>query len=287
VSRFLRVGALMTAAAGLVLSSAMPAFAATIPAAGAARPAAAAGPGVSIKATSPFAPVRGDVYVAYLDGGDGTALITGQITGARAGEVIRLYAQSFPFSRAATREQTQVLQSGGTVPYTFSVQPRVATRFTVKLFRSRQAATPLAQSTPRPVYVADGGSASRPARCGRPVCRQAIHVTIRLPQSAVPTEMAKHWYVYLTVKLGRPGGKNPSAPTWLYLDGQASQSAVTRLSPTSYKLTISFSFRIGNHRYSYGWTACTKDTETTDGIGLPRHHGCGDPKVRASTAYLG
>ena len=293
--RVLRVGAILAAAAGMVMSATIPAWSATIPSAPAASPAAAspaavspaAAPAVSIRATSNFRPVTDDVYVSYLNGSSGQAVITGSVTHARAGEIIRLYAQSFPFRKPGAREQQQMLATGGTFPYTFEVKPRIATRYTVKLFRRRGAAQPLAVSGTRAVYVVDGGHTGKPQGCSRPVCQQHIKVTIALPASAVGTEEAKPWFVYVGVRLGHPGGGDPKAPAFLRLDSSATASAPVPKSHNSYMITLSFSFRIDNHRFNWRWTACTKDTESADGIGLPGHHGCGAAKVSAKVGYLG
>lgn len=297
--RVLRAGAILAAAAGMVMSVAMPAWSATVPSSAAATPAAAptvpgsaaatpaAAPTVSIHATSNFAAVTGDVYVSYLDGGDGQAVITGSVANARAGEVIRLYAQAFPFNKRGTRVQQQKLISNGTDPYTFEVTPRIATRFTVRLFRSRGSSSPLAVSGTRAVYVVDGGHTGRPQRCSRPACQQHIKVTIAVPANAVRTEEAKPWFVYIGVRLGRRGGSTPKAPRYLRLDSQATASAPVNLSRNSYEVTLSFSFQIGNKPYSWRWTACTQDSESRDGTGLPGHHSCGNAKVPVSISYLG
>lgn len=281
----MRVGAILAAAAGMVMSAVMPAWSATVPNSVAASPATA--PGVSINATSNFSPVGHDVYVSYLDGGDGQALISGQVTHARAGEIIRLYAQSFPSTRRGAREQQQSLATGGTVPYTFEVKPRIATRYTVRLFRRRGAAQPLAQSGTRAIYVVDGGHTGRPQNCSRPVCRQHITVTISLPATAVRHEEAKPWFVYLGVRLGHAGGASPKAPRFLVLQHSATVSAPKAVSRNSYQVTLGFSFRIGNDRFAWRWTACTQDTESADGTGLPGHHGCGAGKISANFRYLG
>lgn len=283
--RVLRVGAILAAAAGMVMCAAMPAWSSTIPSASAAAPAAA--PAVSIRATSNFRPVTGDVYVSYLNGGNGQAVITGSVTHARPGEIIRLYAQSFPFKQRGAREQQQTLATGGTVPYSFEVHPRIAIRFTVRLYRRPGAAKPLATSGTRAVYVVDGGHTGKPQRCSRPVCQQHIKVTIDLPASAVRTEEAKPWFVYIGLRLGHPGGGNPKAPRFLRLDSQATSSPPQAVSRNSYEVTLNFSFEIDNHRYSWLWTACTKDTESADGTGLPGHHACGTARIPAKFGYLG
>jgi len=294
--RVLRAGAVLVTAVGIALSAAMPAWSATVPSHATARLATvpgsaaaspAAAPAVSIHATSNFKPVSGKVYVSYLNGGDGQAIITGSITHAKAGEIIRLYAQAFPFTKPGAREQQQPVASSGTAPYTFQVKPRIATRFTVRVFRQRGAAQPLASSGTRAVYVVDGGHTGKPQRCSRPTCKQNIHVTIALPASAVNTEKAKHWFVYIGLRLGRRGGPTPKAPAYLRLDSQATASAPKPLSRNSYEVTLSFSFQIGNLPYRWLWTACTQDSESSDGTGLPGHHSCGNAKVRANIGYLG
>jgi hypothetical protein len=60
-----------------------------------------------------------------------------------------------------------------------------------------------------------------------------------------------------------------------------------RVSAGEYRYTVTFSFRIGNDGYSFGWATCTRDTEPQDGFGLPGHHGCGDKRVLETSRYQG
>jgi hypothetical protein len=71
------------------------------------------------------------------------------------------------------------------------------------------------------------------------------------------------------------------------LDTHATISRATRTSVGSFARTISWSFRIGNDGYNFLPGLCTKDTEATDGLGLPGHHGCGNSKISATVGYLG
>jgi hypothetical protein len=60
-----------------------------------------------------------------------------------------------------------------------------------------------------------------------------------------------------------------------------------KLSADTYSLTISFTFEIGNKAYSWNWSACSRDTVDQNGLGVPGHHGCGDPRIRTSLDYAG
>jgi hypothetical protein len=289
VSRFLRAAAVLAAAAGLTMTIAIPASGSTVPlpARAGAAPAVKTPPSISISASSQWKRVDGAVYVSFLSGQtQGTALITGTVFHARAGEQIRLFSQSFPFTERGTRQQTQPLAVNGSNPYTFEVKPRVATRYTVELFRRNGATKQLARSGTRFVYVVYGGATARAKRCGRPTCHQAIKTTIRLPVAAFGRESVKPWFVYIGVRLGPPGG-HPATPKWLRLDTAATVSPAQKVDANSYQLTLSFSFQIGNHSVSWIWTACTQDTESADGIGLPGHHGCSMKQLRANHGYLG
>jgi hypothetical protein len=50
---------------------------------------------------------------------------------------------------------------------------------------------------------------------------------------------------------------------------------------------ISYRFYVGNDGYYWWWTACTKDTEAIDGLGLPGSHSCGVQRVSSTVSYLG
>src|SRR5690348_5858193 len=116
VPRFLRAAAIATIAAGVIISGPAAALASPVPAAhgratapAGAPVAPAVGPRVSIGAKSSFPAWKGHVYVSYLKGGYGNALVTGTVRHARAGQVIRLIAQGFPYSQPGIRVQSQTL----------------------------------------------------------------------------------------------------------------------------------------------------------------------------------
>lgn len=243
------------------------------------------GPTLTIAATTKGGPLVGYAAVAYKSGAYATATIGGSITGAVVGEVVKLYAQPFPYKKAAVLAGSTTLSSvSAPTPYSFSATPAVATRYQAELFASASAATPLATSAVQNVYVLSGGTVAGIKKCAVPTCHEAITITIVVPASTLAIEMAKHVYPYFAVNVA---ASNAPAPKWLYLNGgSAKVSKTAKVAAEKFKLTISFTFKVGRASYYWDWTACSKDSVTVDGLGLPGHHGCGNAKV-GSTAYLG
>jgi len=252
-------------------------------------PAQAAGTAITIAATSKIGPVTGYVVVEYRGGKDASARIHGTITGATAGEVATLYAQSFPYAKVPAPVGSATLRAAGTTAYSFTVTPTLATRYQVKLFARKTAARPLATSPVKNVYVSFGGTMTTSGPCGPPTCHVTSHVFLIVPSSALQVEMSKRFYSYFAVRFGPPHGPTPPLPEWLYLNaGHASFTAAQRISADEFEKTVTFSFAIGaNSSESVAWLVCTRDTLSEDGIGLPGHHGCGSSRIRRTVNYLG
>jgi hypothetical protein len=272
-SSWTRGAAVLTVAAGLTLSLAGPAV---------AGPA----PSVLIGARSAIRPVTHDVYVEFHGGKFARATIFGVAENASKGEVLRLMARPFPFRKAPVREQSLTLPGGGSQPYAFTVSPSIATRYTVGLYRHASDTKPITVSNVQPVYLIEGGTSSRPNECQHPVCHQKITLTLIVPASALAGEAAKHWYIYVGVRTG-PAGRTPPEPARLGLDAKATASAAKKLSASSFRTTLRFSFKVGTKGFRWLWTACLRDTEATDGLGLPGSHGCGAKRIKSDTRYLG
>lgn len=247
--------------------------------------AQAAGPTISVAASTKLPLVTHDAVVLYQGGAYASANIHGTIAGAGTGEVARLYAQPFPYNKAATAVATVTLKAS-TASYSFTVSPSLATHYWVKLFKSKTATAPVAASSLQNVYVTLANVETGLKACGRPTCTDTITFTTKVPSSALSTELAKQVYAYFGLTLSKSG--IPKPPTILTLNGgKASVSKATRLSATQYKFTIKFTFTVGNEIYQWLWNECSKDTVTEDGIGLPGTHSCGASQISASTLYLG
>jgi hypothetical protein len=269
----------MAAAGGLIASGA----------AAVAYAAPAQAPVVSISAKSPLPVISHDVFVVYEAAkGFGTVTISGSVSESTVGQVAALYAQPFPYSKAATAAagQTQTLATSTTpTAYSFTASPTIATRYTVEVLPSSTVSTPVVgQSAPTTVYVVTDQT-GKSSKCGRPVCHLTLRIYTHLPHSAYRTEAKQKWYFYFAVN--RSSTHIPPFPKWIYLERRARISAAKRVSPTEFERTITWSFRVGNDAYAYDLNFCSKGLESKDGINLPGTHGCGAKKVRSNTRYLG
>jgi hypothetical protein len=240
-------------------------------------------PTVTIAAKAFFPPVTGDVFVLFhAPARFSRAHIHGTISGASSGEVARLFAQ--PFRKAASPVAAVTL-TAATSTYSFTVAPTLATRYQVKVFANSTATTPLALSAVRTVFVSNLMVPSPFIRCSRPVCREKIRVVEFVPPSTLRTEISKRWFFYFGLNLSPT--MVPPPPKFLTLDTHATISRPVRVSAGSFAVTISWSFRIGNDGFNFNDNFCNRDTESTDGLGLPGHHSCGASRISATIEYLG
>jgi hypothetical protein len=251
---------------------------------------AATSPAISISVSSGLK-LFGDVVVQWANPGLDTVTVSGRLSPAAAGEVLRLFAQPFPFRKPpqAVPGQSRVLRSRkAVVSYVFHGAPHIATRYSVRVYASRTATKALASSGTQSVYEVSNetyqGWRSCNTRGNRPICHQTLRLFTEVPASAYKPESIKHLYVYLGITLG-PRLPLPAPKTLSLIS--ATVSKALRLSGTKFEQIVRFSFRVNNDAYSPLFTYCTKGTQAEDGLGLPGHHGCGSHKVSSSAVYLG
>ena len=240
-----------------------------------------------LTADSSIQSVDGYVLVEYLGGSDASARLSGEIKGVRHGEVVKLYAQPFPYTRKPAVASSAVLQPVGRLAnYAFTVTPSLATRYTVKLFADGSATASAGTSPTRTVYVETFSTFSKPESCSTAACHLSFQIHEIVPPSALQAEITKPWNFYFGLALDP--NKEPPPPSVLQLGAGSPQIGTpVRLSATEFEVTISFSFQSGNDAATWSYNACTADSETQDGLGLPGHHGCGDPHIPHSPPYLG
>jgi hypothetical protein len=256
--------------------------AAALPVALTATTAAAATKTVSVGIVtgSGLAKVSGHTLVLYRGpAGTRTATVSGRVTGASHGDKATLEFKSF--GGTFTKGPSQRLSGGR---YSFTVGPETVTSYRVRVSGPGISGAPV--SGVRNVYVEGLGNVTGKRRCTRPVCHITLHLYVSVPARAYRTEAAKHWYLYLGLRLS--SWRTPPAPRFLGLDTTATASAPKRRHLWQFEVTLHYKFRIGR-KDGYTWRVnfCTRDSVTTDGLGLPGHHGCGDKRISATTGYLG
>ena len=242
-----------------------------------------------ITARSGLAPQSGDVWVMYGDGGAAQAQVYGEVEGARRGYVARLYAQPFPFTAKPAAVASVTLHPAHKLaPYAFKVTPALATRYYVSVFASRKSKRLLGSSPTAAVYVATTMTHTTARACSRPTCHETFTLKVRVPPSALGTELAKRWYTYFGLTLSK-SATLPKGPAMLQLGaGTPKIGTPRRVSADEYAVTVTFSFPIGKKgANTWFWAACAPDSETADGIGLPGAHGCGAKAIPAVHSYLG
>jgi serine/threonine-protein kinase len=245
-----------------------------------------------IAAASRIAPVTGDDYVIYRAGTNASARVHGEVSHVTRGETAELYAQPFPDRHAPVPVGSVVLKASRSgAAYAFTVTPSLATRYYVELFPSSSATTPLARSRTVTIYVTRDVSGGRAPKCANPLCPPVVHMHVFVPASAIGTELSKRWYTYVgpapgaAVKLQLLGPGNPKVRQLLKaVSPQVSRPR--RVSATQFDLTLRFPSGYGQVLSLWHFAACTADTETRDGLGLPGRHQCGASSVPPAS-YLG
>jgi hypothetical protein len=278
-ARFWRLAVIITTAGGLSLAGAGTALAG-----GGAR----ADLDVTIGTASTFIPVSGDTLVRYgAPAPQDSAHVSGLVTGIPPGLTLlvgTLLEEKFGETTfTATKEQANLQPLDGSAAYTFPVTPDAATSYEVEVSQTATSA-PLRISGPRTVYVIPDVTTAG-LTCARPACSGQLVITAHVPPAAFGTESLKKLNVY--TGLSTLVGSTPAEPDTLSLAGTA--RTVTR---DAAKSTIQYSYRYGfsiGSADGYQWRInyCTPDAETTDGIGLPGQHHCGDPTVSTADPYLG
>jgi hypothetical protein len=257
-------------------------------------PAAQASPAASIitiNATSPNYPhlpakdhgkVDGHAVVVFKLAPANTATISGTVMTTAANDTATLMAE--PFGKTTyTAAGSVPLTTIGANPYSFSVTPSLATHYKVKV-----TGTDSATSSSVTVYVTPKTAAPQKwvrNKCTTRRCTFSFRLYVTLPKSAFKTESRKHFYLYLAV--GELRGRKPVLPKDYTLSKTAKASRAIRVNSGEYRLTLTFFVPIRNARTIWVVNACTKDTETKDGMGLTGHHGCGNKHVARNALYLG
>jgi len=209
-----------------------------------------------------------------------TAIISGDVTGAADGDVVTLLAEPFGAKAFAPTGTPITLSSpAATTPYSFAVQPSVATKYEVQVSTSGTVDVTSSVAT---VYVGYSVAYGKNhTKCTRTTCTFWYLGYTFVPASAYNTEAPKHLYLYLSVGY-------PRLPKYYTLSKNAKATKAKKINSGEYVQTLTFHIKLRHGGYAT-WSTfwCTKDTETGDGLGLPGHHGCGDKTISDKVVYVG
>ena len=222
-------------------------------------------------------------------GKDASARISGQITDAKSGQVTRLYAQPFPYRHAPAWLPCLPCTRPALLHTTRSRWLQTLPPVTrSEVFKNRTVAKPLTTSRATTVYVTvETGSPGHRRKCRRPLCHQTFHVRVLRPhRPRSPPRWLQQWQPYFALSYAQ--AQQPPTPQaskcWAVALRRSPSCA--RISADEYSWYISFSFSAGQRGYAWNWSACTKTSEATDGIGLPGPTGCGSERIHASVPGL-
>lgn len=281
MSRIWRLAAPVAVAGGLIAAGVAPAAQAS--------PAAV---NITISATSPHYPgaVHGKVFgfalVVYKAsvGHLNTGFISGNITGAAKGDMATLWQEPFGSSTFSATTSSITLAGPTATPYNFAVQPSLATKYKVKV---TAGAIPVKTSATQTVFVTEGsGKPSTGTKCRSGHCRTSLKLLIIVATGkAFRTESGKPWHFYFVLDPRFPN----NIPKFLPLYKNASASKARKITPLEYAVTLTWRYatHLRNPQRFLIANACTKDTVSIDGYGLPGHHGCGNKKISTFATYLG
>ena len=193
------------------------------------------------------------------------------MAGVAVGTPVRLQAQVFPFTHGFAQVAQTTTRTAGA--YTFTVHPSLATHYRVKsagatsrtmTFYVEGLSKPLSQNLCIP-----NGTA----------CQVSATFNNWLPAAVGAREMAHKTFLY--VGLNRLAPRSP--PTLVRQSAFALK--VTRVSSTKWFLAIVFNYpRAGVQWVTYSF--CTREIESSDGLGLPVHTGCGNASIPSNPSRL-
>lgn len=225
------------------------------------------------------------LWVVYHSKKYSTVRAKGTVTGASAGMLLQFYADEFPYTSGWQPIAHRILPHNGTDHYNFTATPTLATKYRLELFQNSSATTPLLTTKSSTVYVLANYHHSSVRKCGHPICRQSIRISVTVPPVTLTTEVTKRVYGYFNYTLATDGV--PSVPKWLYRDiGHLRLTRSRKATAIQFDYKFSFWFRTNNDHPRWIGDTCSKDTERIDGLNLPGHHGCGNRRVFA-TSYVG
>ena len=222
---------------------------------------AALAPAAAAAAPAALSIERGKKLVAYRD----TVSISGRLSTGERGVKVVLRSDRFPFDAFKTVASATTRDGG---KYHFERKPTLGTRYRVFLRRR-----PSVRSRAVTAYVSPFGKLISCNYCrhgpdghGTFTFRETLDVTG--PSEFHPARVYFYW-----------GQFNGDAHTWPSEVRRVKTLHPKQLAPGKVRIKVRYRFTIPNRPYSYAFRLCGRDHFARDGLGLPKHHHCGDTRI--------
>jgi hypothetical protein len=230
-------------------------------------------------------------YTTFGSQGQGVSApitLAGTFSNAPSGSSAQLFSKAFPFSGSKMAGATEKLtvSSKGTAPFSFTVRPEIATKYWVELLNPDGSVDSTFKL--QTVYVVSTRALVPVSQsCTNKTCQVRFSLFRYLPSAVSTYELAKPYYDYLGITWSTTSTPPPPSTMNLVHGWTVSATTPVRNATDEFETTFGFSFTLQEPWFSFASTACTIDSVTKDGFGLPGSHGCGSAQVPVSSSYLG
>src|SRR5580658_1144645 len=231
---------------------------------------AARTPAVSITVSSQFMKVSGVTWVYYKPAADNAATVSGTAINVSTGDTVTLYAVPFGAKKATAtgKPVTLTADSLGNASFSFTVHPSRETDYAAEVTtQDNLHATSAAQA----IYVTRGFADNHFTQsCAHGHCTASYRFYVEIPASAYKSEVKKHWYLYFAASATQPA---------TYPLSKSASAKNHKVNAGEFYALFTFRWKTKNPNMAIWCYGGTTDTESSNGIGLPGHHGCGNKKL--------
>src|SRR5580698_9978916 len=239
---------------------------------------AARTPAVSITVSSKFMTVSGFTWVYYKPAADNAATVSGSAINVSTGDTVALFAEPFGAKTftATGKPQTLTADSLGNASFSFTVHPSRETKYEAEVTTQDSLhATSAAQA----IYVTRGFADNHFTQsCGHGRCTASYRFYVEIPASAYKSEFKKHWYLYFAAAANQPA---------TYPLTKSASAKNHKVNAGEFYALFTFRWKTKNPNLSTCLFGYIRNTESSNGIGLPGHHGCGNKKLSTTLPYVG
>jgi hypothetical protein len=239
---------------------------------------AARTPAVSITVSSQFMKVSGFTWVYYKPAADNAATVSGTAINVSTGDTVTLYAEPFGAKTltATGKPVTLTADNLGNASFSFTVHPSRETKYEAEVVTQDSLH---AISTAQAIYVTRGFADNHFTQsCRHGHCTASYRFYVEIPASAYKSEFKKHWYLYFAAAANQPA---------TYPLSKTATAKNHKVNAGEFYALFTFRWKTKNPSLATWRFGCIKDTESSNGIGLPGKHGCGNKKLSTTLPYVG